>query len=89
MRKRAFIPCKANLVLLFKAARRRLSTQAGDVGKLTNARIVTATVELNQLTDDIRDAQRPSQKPPLAIEKELPLGIYTVGKILRRLKMYR
>lgn len=81
---RPFIPGKATLVLLFMAAKRRLTEQTDDIAELPNARIITATEELNQITDDIRDAQDTLDEPPLVIQKEPPLDIHTVGKILRR-----
>lgn len=57
MRWLSLVPCKATLVLLFKAARRRVATQTGDIEALPNARIISATEELNQIADDIREAQ--------------------------------
>jgi hypothetical protein len=57
MRWLSFVPSKATLVLLFKAARRRVATQPGDIEELPNARIASATEELNKIADDIRDAQ--------------------------------
>jgi hypothetical protein len=52
-----FVPSKATLALLFKAAKRRLTDQADDIAELPNARIVSATKEMNQIADDVRDAQ--------------------------------
>jgi precorrin-4 methylase len=80
---RLTIPRKASLALLFRVAKRRLSEQTDDVAELPNARIITATKELNQITNDIRDAQVPEQAPS-AIPKKSSLVINTVGKILRR-----
>ena len=77
------IPRKASLALLFRVAKRRLTEQTDDVAELPNARITTATKELNQITNDIRGAQAPEQAP-LAIPKKSSLVINTVGKILRR-----
>jgi len=75
------------------AAKRRLTTQTDDVARLRNTRIVTSTAELNQITDDIRDAQGAPNEPAPAIRKQPPLAIqlaiYTVGKILRRSKVDR
>jgi len=66
--------------------------QTDDVAKLGNARIGTATVELNQITDDIRRAQSAPKEAP-AIHRQpreaIQLAIYTVGKILRRSKIDR
>ena len=55
----AFIPGKTVLVGLFKAATRRVTDETEDVGNLPNARIVTATEELNQIADDVRDTHPP------------------------------
>ena len=95
MRWRSFIPSKATLVRHFKAAKRRLITQRKAIAGLPNARIVTATDELNQIVDDIQDAPGASKKPPLAIREPPPLAsreppplvLHTVGKILRRSKI--
>ncbi len=57
MRWLSFVPNKATLVLLFKTARRRVAAQPGEIEELSNARIASATEELNQIADDIRDAQ--------------------------------
>lgn len=51
-----FIPGKSTLIVLFNLARRRVSEQTGDVAELTDARLVSATEELNKISDDIRDA---------------------------------
>lgn len=67
MRWLTFIPGKATLLLLFNAAKRRLSEQTDDVAELPNARIISATEELNQIADDIRDAQDAPEESPLAI----------------------
>jgi hypothetical protein len=58
-----FIPGKAVLVGLFKAARRRVTEETEDVGDLPNARIVSATEELNQIADDVRDTHPPHLAP--------------------------
>jgi hypothetical protein len=89
MRWRPVTPRKANLVQRFKAAKRRLTEQTGDVAELPNARIGTATVELNQIVDDVRDAQGAPAEPPRPIQNEPPLAIHCVGKILRRSKVER
>lgn len=57
MRWLSFVPGKATLVLLFNAARRRLKTQAPDATELSAARLLSATEELNQIADDVRDAK--------------------------------
>ena len=91
MRSRRSRPDKASLVLLFAAAKRRLTRQGGDVSKLPNARIDSAAGELNQITDDILGAQRAPKAPVAAIQQSPPraiqLAIYTVGRILRRPKI--
>ena len=74
---------KEKLVLLFEAARRRLTRQTGDIAKLPNERIATATKELNQVTYDIREAQPPPEVSMPATQNEPTLLISTVGKILR------
>jgi hypothetical protein len=79
-------PRKHSLVMLFKAARRRLAGHAGDIAELPCTRIATATMELNHITDDIRDARDAPEELPPATQKERPLRIYTVGKILRPAK---
>lgn len=83
MRRHPSTPRKGALVLLFEAARRRLGRHSGGVAELPNARIVTATKELNQVTDDIREAQGPPEAPAPVIETKPTLVINTVGKILR------
>ena len=77
-------PRKASLALLFRVAKRRLTEQTDDVAELPNARIITATKELNQITDDIRGAQGAPEEAPSAIPKKSPLVVHTVGKILQR-----
>jgi len=62
MRWLSFIPGKTTLVLLFKAAKRRVTEQTDDVAELQNARIVSATEELNQIADDVRDARATSER---------------------------
>ena len=92
---RSFIPGKATLVRHFKAAKRRLIMQRKAIAGLPNVRIVTATNELNQIVDDIRDAPGESKNPPPAIREPPPLAgrdppppvIHTVGKILRVVKI--
>jgi hypothetical protein len=92
---RSFIPGKAALVRHFKAAKRRLVMQRKAIAGLPNLRIVTATNELNQIVDDIRDAPGESKNPPPAIREPPPLAgrdpplpvIHTVGKILRGVKI--
>ena len=69
MRWLSFVPSKATLVLLFKAARHRVTEQTDDIDKLPNSRIESATEELNQIADDVRDAQSASDTPVAAEKK--------------------
>lgn len=67
MRWLSFIPGKSTLIVLFNLAKRRLAEHTDDVAELPDARIVSATEELNQIADDIRDAHDASEELPLAI----------------------
>jgi len=58
-----FVPDKATLVLLFEAAKRRLAEETDDIAKLPDARIESATEELNQIADDVRDANAAPEGP--------------------------
>jgi hypothetical protein len=60
-----------------------LMTQSGNVAGLPNTRIVSATTELNNITEDIRDAQSPPDELPPAVRDLPSVVIHTVGKILR------
>jgi hypothetical protein len=62
-----FVPSKASLVLLFQAAKRRVTQQTAEIDALPNARIASATEELNQIADDVREAQRTPEESPPAI----------------------
>ena len=53
----SYIPGKPTLVLLFKAARVRLMTNSARADSLSDTRIVSATEEMNRISDDIRDAE--------------------------------
>ena len=53
----SFVPGKTTLVLLFHAAQQRLSGQILNVAGLSDARLASATEELNQIADDVRDAK--------------------------------
>ena len=55
---------KATLAQLFKAAKRRVAEQTDDIANLPKARIVSATEELNQIADDVRDAQATRKASP-------------------------
>jgi tRNA U34 5-carboxymethylaminomethyl modifying enzyme MnmG/GidA len=52
----SYIPQKSRLVLLFNAARMRLMATSEKIGSLSDTRIASATEEINQISDDIRDA---------------------------------
>jgi hypothetical protein len=52
-----YIPQKSRLLLLFKAARMRLIATSENVSLLSEARITSATEEINQISDDILDAK--------------------------------
>jgi hypothetical protein len=81
---------KAVLVLLFRKAKRRVADETDDVAKLPNARIVAATGALNQIADDVRDAQdQPEETSPTIPSRGSPPTIHTVGKILDRTKSNR
>jgi hypothetical protein len=61
MRWRHFIPGTSTLVLLFQAADQRLTEQTDHIADLPDARIVSATEEMHQIANDIRDAQPMSE----------------------------
>jgi hypothetical protein len=52
----SYIPGKSTLLVLFNAARVRLMANSENVGSLPDARIASATEEINRISDDIRDA---------------------------------
>lgn len=52
-----YIPQKSRLLLLFKAAKMRLIATSENVSLLSDARITSATEEINQISDDILDAK--------------------------------
>ena len=62
-----FIPGKATLALLFTAAKRRMAEQSDDVAELPTARIVSATEELNQIADDVREAKTSPEASPSTV----------------------
>src|ERR1700687_2880631 len=51
------IPRKSALLSLFKAARVRLAANSEQARRLSDTRIASATQEINQISDDIRDAK--------------------------------
>jgi hypothetical protein len=52
----SYLPGRSTLLLLFKAARGRLTATSEYMGSLSDARITSATEEMNQISDDIREA---------------------------------
>jgi len=51
-----YVPSSSTLVILFKIARARLMASSHDVALLTDARLISATEEMNKISDEIRDA---------------------------------
>jgi hypothetical protein len=64
-----FLSSKAKLALLFNAAKRRVAEQTDDITDLPKARIVSATEELNQIVDDVRDAHATPEASPSTVPK--------------------
>jgi hypothetical protein len=58
---------KAGAILRFKFAKRRVTTQTDEIGDLSKARIVSATEELNQIADDVRDAKAAADTSPSTV----------------------
>jgi len=56
----SYIPGRSTLLLLFKAARGRLMVTSEYLGSLSEARLASATEEMNQISDDIREAMNVS-----------------------------
>jgi hypothetical protein len=52
-----YMPRKSALLLLFKAARVRLAANSEQAGRLSDTRIASATQEIKQISDVIRDAK--------------------------------
>ena len=52
-----YIPRKSALLSLLKAARVRLAANSEQARRLSDTRIASATKEMNQISDDIRDAK--------------------------------
>ena len=57
MRSLSYIPRKSTPVLLFNAAGVRLMSYSARVDSLPDTRVESATEEMNQIPDDIRDAK--------------------------------
>ena len=53
----SYIPRNSTLLLLFKAARDRLTAAGDNLGSLSDARLASATEEMNRISDDIRQAR--------------------------------
>jgi hypothetical protein len=54
-----YAPSSSTLVILFKIARARLMASSHNVALLTDARLISATEEMNQISDDISAAGDP------------------------------
>ena len=51
-----YVPSSSTLVILFKIARARLMASSHNVALLADARLISATEEMNKISDDIREA---------------------------------
>jgi len=51
-----YVPSSSTLVILFKIARARLMASSHNVALLSDARLISATEEMNKISDDIRGA---------------------------------
>jgi hypothetical protein len=51
-----YVPSSATLVILFKIARARLVASSHNVALLSDARLISATEEMNRISDDISAA---------------------------------
>jgi hypothetical protein len=51
-----YVPSSSTLVILFKIARARLMASSHNVALLTDARLISATEEMNKISDEIREA---------------------------------
>lgn len=65
-----YVPSSSTLVILFKIARARLMASSHNVSLLTDARLISATEEMNKISDDIRGAGE--QAAPWHTEKAQP-----------------
>ena len=65
-----YVPSRSTLVLLFKIARARLMASSHNVALLTDARLISATEEMNRISDDISAAGDPTARKHT--EKALP-----------------
>ncbi len=84
MRWMPFTPSKATLILLFTAAWKRVTTTSEGVSALPDARIVSATEELNDIADDITDAEELGghpEDPRRSVEDVLALHLWDNGQL--------
>jgi len=51
-----YVPSSSTLVILFKIARARLMASSHNVALLPDSRLISATEEMNKISDDIRGA---------------------------------
>ena len=51
-----YVPSSSTLVILFKIARARLMASSHNVALLPDSRLISATEEMNKISDDIRSA---------------------------------
>jgi hypothetical protein len=65
-----YVPSSSTLVILFKIARARLMASSHNVALLTDARLISATEEMNKISDDLRGAGE--QVAPWHTEKAQP-----------------
>ena len=68
-----YIPSSSTLIVLFKIARARLMASSHNVALLSDARIISATEEMNKISDDIVEAG--DQLARWQAEKAQPGGI--------------
>jgi hypothetical protein len=52
-----YVPSSSTLVILFKIARARLMASSHNAAMLTDERLISATEEMNRISDDIREAE--------------------------------
>jgi hypothetical protein len=52
-----YVPSSSTLVILFKIARARLMASSHNARMLTDDRLISATEEMNRISDDIREAE--------------------------------
>jgi len=88
-----YIPGKSTLLVLFKAARVRLMASSENVSSLPDARIASATEQINRISDDIRDAKAagsalavaaPAEIKPAATDLAPPLTVAVSATLKRK-----